>query len=204
MRKHLVLSVAAALLVASAAWAAEETGTITSVDPSANTFTIQTEDGERIVFRAEASTRMTRDGSTVQLSDLEVGNRVQVTAEEAEGAAQRMATEVELVSSAGEAGARGEAGMRAGESGAGAGAGAGASAEVGDTRMGGEAGVGARAGEGGMGAQAQADVDIDTDDDDARMARADRLPGTASPLPLIGLLGAGSVALGLLVRRIRR
>ena len=202
MRKHLVLSVAAALLVASAAWAAEETGTITSVDPSANTFTIQTEDGERIVFRAEASTRMTRDGSTVQLSDLEVGNRVQVTAEEAEGAAQRMATEVELVSSAGEAGARGEAGMQAGESGAGAGVGA--SAEVGDTRMGGEAGVGARAGEGGMGAQAQADVDIDTDDDDARMARADRLPGTASPLPLIGLLGAGSVALGLLVRRIRR
>jgi len=202
MKKHLVLSVAAALLVASAAWAAEETGTITSVDPSANTFTIQTEDGERITFRAETSTRMTRDGNTVQLSDLQVGNRVEVTAEEAEGAAQRMATEVELVSSAGEAGASGEAGMQAGESGAAAGAGA--SAEVGDTRMGGEAGVGARAGEGGMGAQAQADVDVDTDDDDARMARADRLPGTASPLPLIGLLGAGSVALGWLVRRIRR
>jgi hypothetical protein len=206
MRKHFVLWVAAALLVASAAWAAEEeTGTISAIDPAMNTFTIQTDDGDRIVYRADASTRMMRDGSTVQLGDLRVGNRVEVTAPEAEGEAQRVASQVELVSAEGEAGvgAAGEAGVRAGESGVSGEAGARAGTEVGDTRMGGEAGVGAEAGPGGVGAQAQADVDVDTDDDAARMARADRLPSTASPLPLFGLLGAGAVAAGLLVRKFR-
>src|SRR5262245_42385897 len=138
MRKHLVLWVGVALLAASAAWAAEEeTGRITSIDPTTNTFTIQTDDGDRIVYRAEPSTRMTRDGQTLSLSDRSVGARVQVTAPEAEGATQRSAREVELVEAtgAGEPGARmgaeAGAGVRAGETGVGAGVGAEAGARAG-------------------------------------------------------------------------
>jgi hypothetical protein len=184
MRKDLVVWVAASLLLAATAWA--ETGTITSVDSSGNTFTVRTDDGERITFRADPSTRILRDGNTIQLRELATGTRVVVPAPEAEGTAQRTASRVELVQNEGEAGTSGRVG---------------ASGEVGDTRVRGDAAVGAQANPPAV--SARGDLDVDRDDDD-RLARSDpRLPSTASPLPLIGLLGAGTLAAGVLIRRLR-
>lgn len=181
MIKHFVLAVAA-LLLATAAWAADqETGKVISVDAAANTFTIQTDGGDRIVYRTEGSTRMLRDGAAVQIGDLAVGTRVEVTAPEAEGMAPRTASQVDLVAAADVPGA--------------------------GARMGGEAAVGAEAGRAGV--RANADVDVDAGGgapprEETRTAQANRLPSTASPLPLLGLLGASGVTAGLFLRRLRR
>lgn len=152
MRKYFVLCVAALLLVATAAFAAEEeTGRIVSIDPVAGTFSIETDDGDRILYRAEPSTRMMRGGATVELGDLAVGTRVTVSAAEAEGSGPRLASQVTFAA---------------------------ADADDAGTRTTGQTGDPEASGE--------------------------RLPSTASPLPLIALLGAGAVAAALLFRRMRR
>ena len=151
MKKHLVLAIAA-LSIATSAWAAIDTGEVISTDPVANTFTIQTDAGNRIVFHtASDTTRMMRDQTVVALADLANGTRVRVTADEAIGTAPRHASQVELID------------------------------------------VDA----------AQADLRADQAEAD-RLAMNDRLPATASPLPLIALLGSGSMLAGLALRKLRR
>jgi hypothetical protein len=157
MRKHIGLC-AAALLLAGAAWAAdEETGKVVSIDAAAGTFTLETDDGDRIAYRTEPSTRLQRDGTTVQLGDVDLGARVEVTAPEAEGTAPRMASEIELVDAT-------DAG----------------------TRMGGEAEVAAEAGPRGAGVRADADVDVDDDDRLAR-SELPRTAGPLPLIGLLGV-----------------
>ncbi len=151
MKKHLVLAIAA-LSIATSAWAADETGKVVSTDPIANTFTIQTDAGNRIDFHTTStSTRMMRDQTVVGLVDLVAGTRVRVTADEAVGAAPRHASEVEIIDVAAE----------------------------------------------------RADVSADQADAN-RLASNDRLPNTASPLPLIALIGSGSLLAGFGLRKLRR
>ena len=162
MKKHLVLAIAA-LSIATSAWAAMETGEVIATDSGANTFTIQTDSGNRIVFHtASDTTRMMRDQTVVALADLANGTRVRVTADEAIGTAPRHASNVEFID---------------------------VDAEPADLAAN----------------QAEADRQARIDQAEAdRLAMNDRLPATASPLPLIALLGSGSMLAGLALRKLRR
>jgi hypothetical protein len=154
MKRHLVLAIAA-LSVATAVWAADlETGNVVSIDPVANTFTIETDGGSRIAFHTTATaTRMTRDEIVISLGDLTAGTRVRVTADDAVGTEPRHASRVELIDT-----------------------------EPTDV----------------------SDTSADDQSDGSQLASNDRLPSTASPLPLIGLLGSGGMLAGLILRKLRR
>jgi hypothetical protein len=178
------------LLVAAGAWAAdpmEATGRVVAKD--ADTFTIETDDGQRFVYAFDADTELREDGEPVQIDDVEVGDRVRVMASPAATGTpeRRAAARVEVLAASAPAPDRGE---------------------TGDSTL-----------------REAADRDEMEGEQDAAprpvarpnqepspMARADRdddpseqrLPGTASPLPLVALLGGISLAAGLLLRRLRR
>jgi hypothetical protein len=183
MRKHFVLGVAA-LLLATGAQAAERAGKVASVDASANTFTLQMDDGQRIVYKTSPSTRVTTEGASMDFADLAVGTRVEVTAPDVQDPALRIASGIEVVD---------------------------AGATAGTTRPGEDAAARSESERQDRMAQAERDredrmaqADPDADEADRRMARADRLPDTASGLPLAGLLGAGLTLAGLSIRAFRR
>jgi hypothetical protein len=111
MKRQLVYALAGVLLATSARAAESEMGTIVAADPARNTFTIQTNDGERILYRSDTATRMMRDGATVRMSDLAVGTQVEVTAPETGGTEPRMASRIEIVA-AGHLNRRSDAGER--------------------------------------------------------------------------------------------
>jgi hypothetical protein len=90
----------------------------------------------------------------------------------------------------------------------------GATVELGDVSVGARVTVTAPEGEGDaprlasnaefVAADADAAVAQPSADTEADDRMSDRLPGTASPLPLIALVGAGAMVAGLVVRRLRR
>lgn len=181
MRKSLALVLGAclALLVAAGASAdMEHSGRIVQIDAADQTFTIETQDGERSVFRVDSTaTRLERDGEPFAMGDLEVGDRVTVyvpdDASGTEPVAARVAVTDDTVPATPPA------------------------AEPREPRS-----MSDRTNPADDEPQRVAQADPMRDSDDT--GRADRLPSTAGPLPLVGLAGAVALAAGLLARRLRR
>jgi hypothetical protein len=92
-----------ALSIGGAAWAQQltdekpVTGRVTAVDATAKTFTLETANGP-IVFKTDAQTMFMRRDATVNLTDLSVGDRVEVTYSGV--AANRLAAHVHTVDTA--------------------------------------------------------------------------------------------------------
>ena len=181
MRKSLALVLGAclALLIAAGVSAEmERTGRIVQIDAAGQTFTIETQEGEQHVFRVDSSdTRLERDGEPFAMGDLEVGDRVTVYVPDDATGAEPVAARVAVTEDTVPATPP--------------------AAEPREPRS-----MSDRTDPADDEPQrvAQADPMRDSDDRD----RADRLPSTAGPIPLIGLAGAVALAAGLLARRLRR
>jgi hypothetical protein len=168
MSKLLGLSLGASLavLVAGAAQADMQSGEVVGKDTTRKTLTIETDAGTRYVYRVDETTQLMQEGDRIDLGQVDIGDRVQVSAPDPASAAEvreRIASRVEVQSAAGTA-----------------------AADRADDPM------------------ARAD-----DPETRRMAQADdaesrRLPSTASPLPMIGVVGMAAAGAGLLLRRMRR
>jgi LPXTG-motif cell wall-anchored protein len=162
------LGAAIALFVASPGLADEShTGAVVAVDATADTFTIQTDAGERIEYGlgGGASIRM-NDDRVVRLNELREGQRVTVTSSEA--GMGRVASQVRVLGAAG-------TGDR----------------DVADDFPANPPQANPP--------QVRGDDDLD---DEERLP--DRLPQTASPLPLLAALGVSSLAMGGMLRWRRR
>lgn len=178
----LVIGAGLALLVGTTSHAATTTGKVVATDPSTKQITIETDDGRRVLFSRNDATKIERMGENIELGAIARDTRVTVTTEQAptDSSTPTVATRVE-VETAGDSASAVGARERALEDGAD------------------ETAVVTSAGEAGTEPTRTARVDS-VDGDEARMQRSDRLPNTATPLPLIALVGASSLASGLALR----
>ncbi len=178
----LMIGAGLALLIGTTSHAATTTGKVVATDPSARQITIETDDGRRLLFSRNDETKIERMGENIELGAIAQDARVTVTTEQAptDSSTPTVATRVEVVAADGSASAVGarERALEAGED---------------DTAP------LVAAGEASTEPTRTARVDS-ADRDEARMQRSDRLPNTATPLPLIALVGAGSLASGLALR----
>jgi len=110
MKKNSIqyLAVVAALMIGTLAWAADMdatspvTGKITYVDTATGRFTVEDASGTSTTFDTTGSTSYMQSGRTVMLSDLKVGDQVTVTASGTAG--QRTAMNVNYGTTAGTTG----------------------------------------------------------------------------------------------------
>lgn len=179
----LMIGAGLALLVGTTSHAATTTGKVVATDPSARQITIETDDGRRLLFSRNDETKIERMGEIIELDALARDTRVTVTTEQAptDSSMPTVATRVEVEAADDSASAVGgsERALEGGDD---------ATARV------------TSAGEAGTEPTRTARVDSANYDDEERMQRSDRLPNTATPLPLIALIGAGSLASGLALR----
>jgi hypothetical protein len=149
LTQALVAGIALAFL-STAAYAATTTGVVVSTDDSTNIVTIRTEDGRQLSFLKNDATTFDPAGTAASFAELEAGDRITVTSDEApsDPAVQLTATRLRI-----------------------------------------DAPIAAAAA-------------VTTDD--SRMAMANRLPSTATPLPLLAIAAMGSILAGIGLRLRRR
>jgi hypothetical protein len=181
-RSVIIIGAGLALLVGTTSHAATTTGKVVATDPSARQITIETDDGRRLLFSRNDETRIERAGENIELGAIERDTRVTVTTDQTptDSSTPTVATRVEVEAaddSASDVSARDRALEDRDDD----------TARV------------TSAGEAGTEPTRTARVDS-ADYDEQRMQRSDRLPDTATPLPLIALIGAGSLASGLALR----
>lgn len=199
MRRMILAAASAALLFGTGVAEADTfTGQVTSKNPTANTLTIQTDAGQEMTVRTgDAAIRS--EGATIALDRVQVGDRVRVEtdAATAETGTHRAATNVEVVTAAdatgrtGTVGANPDTGTRTADVDRGTGM-------PPDDATREPAPSGMERTELSEAGGTATDGDMEPRDD--RMAR---LPDTAGPFPLIGLLGATALAGAIALRRTR-
>lgn len=175
----LMMGGAIALLVGTAASAVATSGKVVATDELTSAITIQTDDGTRLIFATNDATKIEQKGVEVSLGDLRNDSRVTVTTEQVptDPLIPMNATRVEVDETPI------AASVPASESPA-------------DTARVESAGK-----DGGRPVHT-AQVQSATYGEAERPA--ERLPRTATPLPLIAVLGAGMLACGLVLRERRR
>jgi hypothetical protein len=198
----IVAAASAALFLGTGVAEAETfTGRVTSKNPTANTVTIQTEAGQEMTVRTgDAAIRS--EGATIALDRVQVGDRVRVEADAAaaETGTHRAATSVEVVTAAGATGGTGTVGATPDTGMPTADVDRGAGMPPDDaTREPAPSGM-ERTELSEAGGPATEETETDMERRDNRMAR---LPDTAGPFPLIGLLGATALAGAIALRRTR-
>jgi hypothetical protein len=92
------LALAMGLLLARGASADELRGKVTAVEPSAQTFTILTETGDRVTLKTQRSTEIQKAGEDMSLDELLVGSSVRVRAARDTDAVVAMRVDVEKAS----------------------------------------------------------------------------------------------------------
>ena len=176
MKRALLLmtSGAIALLVGTGVNAATMTGKVVGTDSLTNAITIQTDDGTRFVFTRNDATKIEHKGVAVGLGDIPQNSRVTVTTEQAP--TDPMVPTLATRVDVDEMAV------------------AAAPSESVDTT----AHVESAGADGGKPMRTAEVRSADT------APTSERLPRTATPLPLIAVLGAGSLASGLVLRLRRR
>jgi hypothetical protein len=72
-------------------------GQIVAKDDAQNTFSIQTDDGQKVTFKVNPTTKYrSSEGQSGELADLKVGDRVQVEAQPGMAGAERVALSVQV------------------------------------------------------------------------------------------------------------
>jgi LPXTG-motif cell wall-anchored protein len=170
---------AIALLIGAAANAVTTSGKVVATDGLTSAITIETDDGKRFPFTMNDTTKIEHEGVNVALGDLREDSRVTVTTEQTpvDPLTAMLATRVQVEAMAI------AAPVSDGESAAGT------------VRV---ESAGADGDRPGHTAQVQ------SADYDQSQRRAERLPKTATPLPLIAVFGAGLLACGLVLGMWRR
>ncbi len=178
-RGLLMMGGAIALLVGTPANAATTSGRVVATDALRSAITIQTDDGRRFLFTRNDATKIEQKGIDVALGDLRKDSRVTVTTEQAptDPLVPMLATRVQVDEMAVASPAP-------------------ASESATDTARVESAGK-----DGGL---PNRTAQVQSADYDASQRPAERLPKTATPLPLIALFGAGFLASGLVLRMQRR
>jgi len=181
MKRALLLMMggAVALLVGTAASAVTTSGKIVATDARTSAITIKTDDGRRLPFTMNDATKIEHKGVNVALGDLGEDSRVTVTTEQtpADPLTPMLATRVQVEEMA-------------------------VAAPVSDAESATDTARVESAGADGdrPGHTAQ----VHSADYDESQRPAERLPKTATPLPLLAVLGAGFLATGLVLGMRRR
>lgn len=196
MRRTILAATGAALLFGAGVAGAETyTGKVVAKDPTSNTLTIQTDAGQQLTLRTSDAAVRAGDAD-IEMDRVSIGDQVRVEADTAAVGNQATASSVEVVT----AGAAERTGMptaadttrEPGTTGTADATREPAPTGMERTELGESGGPATRTGE---------DVDERAvEDDEQRLAR---LPDTAGPFPLIGLLGAASLTGALVLRRTR-
>lgn len=181
MKRALLLMMggAIALLVGTAAGAATTSGKVVATDALTSAITIQTDDGRRFLFTRNDATKIEQNGMGVALGDLRKDSRVTVTTEQVptDPLIPMLATRVQVDEMVVTAPApTSESSARVESAGT----------------------------DGGRPIRTAQVESAETPHAAETPQSAERLPRTATPLPLIALLGAGFLASGLVLRLRRR
>lgn len=181
MKRALLLMTggAIALLVGTAANAATTSGKVVATDVLTNAITVETDDGTRFLFTRTDATKIEQKGVDVALGDIRKDSRVTVTTEQTptDPLIPMFATHVQVDEMAV------AAPTPASE------------APPGTARV---------ESAGANGGQPNRTAQVQSAEYDEAQRPAERLPTTATPLALIAVLGAGSLASGLVLRLRRR
>lgn len=170
---------AVALLVGTAANAATTSGKVVATDALTNTMTIQTDDGRRFLFTRNDATKIEQAELDVAPGDLRMDSRITVTTEQAptDPLIPMLVSRVQVDEMA-----------------------VAASAPASELAAG-TARVESAGKDGGLPTRT---AQVQSAEYDEAQRPAGRLPKTATPLPLIAVLGAGLLASGLVLRLWRR
>jgi hypothetical protein len=188
LTQALVAGIALAFL-STTAYAATTTGVVVSTDDSTKIVTIRTEDGRQLSFLTNDATTFDPAGTAESFAELEAGDRITVTSDQApsDPAVQLTATRLRIDAPSA----------------------AGANVRTDDSRMGTADSRGTEDSRMGTAdSRGTDDSRMGTADsrrtDDSRMEMASRLPSTATPLPLLAIAAMGSILAGIGLRLRRR
>ncbi len=167
---------AIALLVGAAASAVTTSGKVVATDALTRAITIETDDGRRFPFTMNDATKIEHKGVNVALGDLREDSRVTVTTEQTptDPRIAMLATRVQVEEMAVAAPATPSESSVRVES------------------------------AGADGDRPVHTAQVQSADYDQPQRPAERLPKTATPLPLVAVLGAGFLATGLVLGMLRR